>query len=41
MEAILGAATVGGQVRQRPDSVEHLDHEPGQPWVMISGNACS
>ena len=29
MEGILGAATVRDRVRQRPDSVEHLDHRAG------------
>ena len=41
VERILGAAAVRGRVGQRADVSSSSTTEPGQPWVMISGNASS
>jgi hypothetical protein len=40
VECVLGASAVRGRVGERADDLEQLT-EPGQPCVMISGNASS
>ena len=39
MEGVGGVAAVGDRVGQRPMTLWNSTIEPGQPWVMTSGNA--